>query len=121
MILKSMTRLRERREGVYVPVKCNIALVEGGSEEEGCNQSVSGPQNIEYHTQSTNPFHADTDTLRAVSIVPPITTSFCLAELVVKLHLRSRRRRPYQRILESARTGTEWLEEGFERIHESGS
>lgn len=34
------------------------------------------PQDGQVLSQSTKPFHADTETRRAVSTVPPITTSF---------------------------------------------
>ena len=59
------------------PIIGVVVLGEGGSEEE-CWGHVSGWRGRrEHYSQSTKPFHALMEALRAVSTVPPSTTSFC--------------------------------------------
>jgi len=59
-----------------------VFLGEVRGQEEGCfgdfatEHVLYRKTNKETELQSTKPFQAETDALRAVSIVPPITTSF---------------------------------------------
>lgn len=65
-----------------VPVIWVVFLTKVRGQEERCggvtrSNLADGADEAGVHSQSMNPFHADTDALRAVSTVPPMTTSFC--------------------------------------------
>ena len=71
---------QEERWGTW----CHDAISWG---QGALSEHTAGTQ----HSQSMNPFHADTDALRAVSTVPPMTTSFCVARARQHAEVRGRR------------------------------
>jgi len=74
--MQGMTRVRE----LSSPIIGIVVLGEGRGEEEGCSggyTSATRAQSGSGDIQSTKPFHALMEARRAVSTVPPRTTSFC--------------------------------------------
>jgi hypothetical protein len=60
----------------HEPVIWVVLFTEVRGEEEGCRMRQWPATAAGTDAQSTKPFHAETDARRAVSTVPPITTSF---------------------------------------------
>ena len=78
----SRSALNGHRERLRVTTYRIVFLGEVRGQEEGCFGDFTTEHVLyrktskETELQSTKPFQAETDALRAVSIVPPITTSF---------------------------------------------
>jgi hypothetical protein len=71
----------------------------------------------EKYEQSTNPFHADIEALRAVSTVPPMTTSFCEIQLKTLTQGGEGAEYTNQCVLDRASVEAKWCQKALDGLH----